>query len=92
MAAPVIDSIVVTPASAPVGAKLTATVKYHDADATVYTLNDVATDPEGNKSLAMSATFTVTDGPISHALSDGSGRVWTKISDDGATYVATATA
>lgn len=75
MANPVIDSITLDKASYPVGAKITATVAFHDPDAKSWTITGTATDPEGNKVNA-TATFAVNDA-VTVALADDGNRVWT---------------
>lgn len=81
MSSPVIDSITLDHASYAVGAKITATVVFHDPDAKTWTLTGTATDGSGNKVNA-TATFAVTD-PVTVTLADDGGRAWTLQSQPG---------
>ena len=67
------------------GDPMTLTVTYGDADTRPVTVTVVVTDEQGNSSAP--ARITAVIDPLTLAVSDDSGRTWTKLSDNGAVAV-----
>lgn len=91
MAAPIIDSVTFDKASYTPGAKVTATIKYHDPDAKTFTFTGTVTDAESHATSGI-GSFSVAD-PCTTSGADDGGRTWAKVSDDTvgtAVYSATA--
>jgi hypothetical protein len=84
MAAPIVSGSLDNQAPT-IGQVLTLTVNYSDPDATTNTITITGTDAEGHPGTA-TVTYTVGD-PVTLAVADSSGRVWSKISDTGAIAV-----
>lgn len=69
---------------------MTLTVTYADPDTEAVTVTIVVTDSQGNTSNP--AVVTAVVDPSVLTVTDSSGRVWTKASDNGSVAVYTATA
>jgi hypothetical protein len=69
---------------------MTLTVTYSDPDTEAVTVTVVVTDSQGNTSDP--ATVTAVVDPSVLTVTDSSGRVWTKVSDNGSVAVYTAAA
>jgi hypothetical protein len=78
-------------ATYPLGAVMTATVSYGDADAKTGSVSITVTDAEGNTSAPVVMPYSITDG-LTLSFSDSLGKTWTKASDNGSVAVYTATA
>jgi hypothetical protein len=78
-------------ASFPLGSTMTATVTYGDADAKTGSVTFVVTDAEGHPSTPVTMPYAITDGLVL-SCTDTLGKTWTKVSDNGAVAVFTATA
>ncbi|MEH1167108.1 hypothetical protein V6V47_17170 [Micromonospora sp. CPCC 205539] len=67
------------------GQQMLLTVTYADADTQVLTLTLVITDARGNKSAPVEAIAVID--PLTLTVTDDSGRVWARVSDNGAVAV-----
>lgn len=72
------------------GDKMTLTVTYGDPDTKQLKVTIAVTDSAGNVSAPVTVTAVID--PLVVAVTDASGRVWTKVSDNGSVAVYTATA
>ncbi|TDC38838.1 hypothetical protein [Micromonospora sp. KC213] len=84
MAAPTVAASLNASTYSP-GDPMTLTVTYGDPDTRPVTVTVVVTDSQGNRSAPASVT-TIID-PLTVAVTDDSGRVWTKLSDNGSVAV-----
>ncbi len=89
MAAPVITAAVLDKPTYKVGDLMTLTVTYSDPDSKKLTVDIVVTDSSGNSSAPVKATAIID--PLT-VTATSAGVTWTKISDNGAVAVLTATA
>lgn len=87
MAAPIVSPVLDRPAPAiyTLTEIATLTVTYSDPDAKSSTITVTGTDAEGHAAF-VTVGYSVTD-PVTLVVSDDSGRVWTKQSDNGSTAV-----
>jgi hypothetical protein len=90
MASPIVTGVLDNGGLYLEGQPMTLTVTYSDADAETGSLTVMATDSAGN-STTITIPYSVSD-PVAVVAGDSNGREVTKISDDGATAVFTATA
>lgn len=74
----------------PVGALMTLTVTYGDADRTAMSVTITVKDAEGNTSAPV--TIPVVIDPLTLTVTSTPARVWTKVSDTGTVAVFTAVA
>ncbi|TDB76402.1 hypothetical protein [Micromonospora sp. KC723] len=84
MAAPTVTASLNASTYAP-GDPMTLTVTYGDPDTRPVTVTVVVTDSLGNRSAPASVTAVID--PLTVAVTDDSGRTWTKLSDSGSVAV-----
>ncbi len=84
MAAPTATASLNAPTYSP-GDQMTLTVTYGDADTRPVTVTIVVTDAQGNSSAPVKVTAVID--PLTIAVTDDSGRTWTKVSDNGSVAV-----
>lgn len=89
MAAPQVTASLNKSAYTP-GEQMTLTVTYGDPDTRPLTVSIVVTDSEGNASEQVSVSAVID--PLTVAVTDDSGRVWSRVSDSGSVAVFQATA
>ncbi|MEU5552668.1 MULTISPECIES: hypothetical protein [unclassified Micromonospora] len=84
MAAPTVTAALNASTYAP-GAQMLLTVTYGDPDTKTLTVTVVVTDAQGNSSAPAKVTAVID--PLTVAVTDSSGRTWTRVSDNGAVAV-----
>ena len=72
------------------GEVMTLTVTYGDADTKAMTVSVVVTDSQGNASAPVNVSAVID--PLAIAVTDSSGRTWSRVSDSGSVAVYQATA
>ncbi|NJP32888.1 hypothetical protein [Micromonospora thermarum] len=80
MAAPTVTAALNAAVYSP-GDQMTLTVTYGDADTRPVTVTVVVTDAQGNSSAPARVTAVID--PLTVTVTDDSGRIWTKLSDNG---------
>ncbi|MFG1918645.1 hypothetical protein [Micromonospora sp. NPDC048898] len=84
MAAPTATATLTAPVYSP-GDQMLLTVTYADADTKPLTVTIVVTDAQGNSSAPVKVTAVID--PLTLTVTDSSGRIWTRVSDNGAVAV-----
>jgi len=90
MAAPTVAASLDASIYAP-GALMILTVNYADVDNQTFTVTVTVRDVAGNVSAPVSVQAVIMD-PVSIAVADSSGRMWTLVRDNGTVAVYTANA
>ncbi|MCO1597256.1 hypothetical protein M8C17_19055 [Micromonospora sp. RHAY321] len=84
MAAPTATAALSASVYAP-GDQMLLTVTYSDADTKPLTVTIVVSDAQGNSSAPVRVTAIID--PLAVTVTDNSGRIWTRVSDNGAVAV-----
>ncbi|MBQ1020943.1 hypothetical protein KBX71_24125 [Micromonospora sp. D93] len=84
MAAPTVTAALNASVFTP-GEQMLLTVTYSDADTKPLTVTIVVTDAQGNSSAPVKVAAVID--PLTVTVTDNSGRVWTRVSDNGSVAV-----